>query len=134
MSNSLYDSARALAAGAGLNWVSANVKAVLVDLADYTFSASHQFLTSVPPIARVSTEALTGKAILSNGACDAADTIFLAVTGDTSEAVILYIDTGVESTSNLILYLDTVSGLPVIPNGMNIKLTWDPGTNAIFRL
>jgi hypothetical protein len=48
---------------------------------------------------------------------------FTAVTGDVSEAVILYKDTGVAATSPLIAYIDTATGLPVTPNGGDITVT-----------
>jgi len=57
---------------------------------------------------------------------DAADISYPAVTGDPAEALILYIDTGVEATSPLVMYMDTgVTGLPVTPNGGDINVTWN---------
>ena len=41
-------------------------------------------------------------------------------------------DTGSEATSPLIAYFDTVTGLPVTPNGGNINLTFDAA--GIFAL
>ena len=66
---------------------------------------------------------------------DAADFTFTAVTGDESEALIVRVDTGVDSTSRLIAFIDTFSsGMPVTPNGGNIDVTWDSGANKIFAL
>ena len=56
------------------------------------------------------------------------------MTGDPSEALLIYKDTGTEATSPLIAYIDTATGLPVTPNGGNITVTWDNGTNKIFKL
>lgn len=101
-----------------------DVKAVLVDLADYTYSAAHQFLSDVPSGARVDTSANLGTKTITNGVFDSANTTFAAATGDQSEAVILYIDTGVAGTSRLVAFYDTgVTGLPVTPNGGDIDVT-----------
>ena len=56
------------------------------------------------------------------------------MTGDPSEALVIYKDTGTESTSPLIMYIDTATGLPVTPNGGDITVTWDNGTNKIFKV
>jgi hypothetical protein len=107
-----------------------NIKAILVDLADYTYSAAHEFLSDVPGAARVAVSAnLASKTVsATTGAFDAADFAFTAVTGDPSEALIFFHDTGVEGTSRLIMLLDTgVTGLPVTPNGGDINVALDPG-------
>lgn len=101
-----------------------NVKAILVDLADYTYSAGHEFLSSVPVAGRVATSSNLGSKTTTDGVFDAADFSFTAVTGDQSEAIILYIDTGSEATSRLVAFYDTgITGLPVTPNGGDINIT-----------
>lgn len=101
-----------------------NIKAVLVDLADYTYSSAHDFLDDVPAPARVATSGNLASKTTTNGAFDAADFTFSAVTGDVCEALIIYIDTGTASTSRLVAFYDTgVTGLPVTPNGGDINVT-----------
>lgn len=103
-----------------------DVKLILVDLADYTYSAAHDFLDDVPAAARVDTSAALGSKTFTSGVFDAADTSFVAASGDVSEAVIVYHDSGVEATSFLIAYYDTgVTGLPVTPNGGDINVAFD---------
>jgi hypothetical protein len=65
---------------------------------------------------------------------DAADVTLTSVTGDISESIDIYQHTGTESTSRLICNIDTATGLPVTPNGGNIVLQWDSGSNRIFKL
>jgi len=111
------------------------VKATLVDLADYTYNAAHDFYDDVPSGARVATATLSSGKSYTNGVFDADDITFTSVTGDQSEALIIWIDTGVESTSRLVAFLDTgITGLPVTPSGGNITVTWDSGANKIFAL
>jgi hypothetical protein len=134
MANALYDAGRNAFLTGGINWTSDTIKAVLVDAADYTINlATHTSLADIPSIARVATATLASKTA-SAGVADAADTVFSAVTGDQSELVILYKDTGTEATSTLIAAIDTATGLPVTPSGGNITVTWDNGANKIFKL
>ena len=110
-----------------------NIKAVLIDLADYTYSAAHDFLDDVPVAARVATSPNLASKTFVNGLFDAADTTFSAVTGDVSEALILYVDTGSAATSRLVAFFDTgVTGLPVTPNGGDINVQWN--VSGIFQL
>lgn len=107
--------------GTGLDAV--NVKAYLIDLADYTYSAAHVFLSEVAAGAIVDSSLdLTSKTI-TNGVFDSADPVFAAASGDPSEAIILAIDTGSTATSRLIAFYDTgVTGLPVTPNSGDINV------------
>ena len=103
---------------------SEDVKAILVDLADYSYSAAHDFLDDVPAGARVAISAALDTKTITDGVFDAANFSWTAVTGDPSEAVIIFIDTGVEETSRLVAFYDTgVTGLPVTPNGGDINVT-----------
>lgn len=121
--------------GASNSSLAGTVKAILVDSADYTYSASHQFLSDVPSGARVATSSALANKTYTNGVFDADDTTFSAVTGDQSEAIILYIDTGTEGTSRLVAYEDSsITGAPVTPNGGDINLAFDNGANKIFAL
>jgi hypothetical protein len=134
MANALYDSGRNAFLLGDIDWVADTIKAILIDTADYTFSAAHDFLNDVAAGSRVATGTLANKSA-SAGVADADDLVLTAVTGDPSEAIILYKDTGVESTSALIAYIDTAaSGLPVTPNGGDITIQWSSGSNKIFKL
>lgn len=104
------------------------IKAVLIDTGAYTPSAAHDFLNDVPALARIGTpQTLSSKTVgtLGAGIFDAADITFPAVSGASAEAILLWKDTGVESTSSLIALIDQVtSGLPVTPNATNIVIVW----------
>lgn len=135
MANALYGKGREGFLDGSIDWDTDTIKVVLVDTADYTVSIDvHDNLDDVPAAARVATSAALGTKTVTLGVADAADITFTAVTGDVSEALIIYKDTGVESTSRLIAYIDTATGLPVTPNGGDITVTWDNGANKIFKL
>lgn len=122
MANAVQASAKEAMLEALLDGV--DVKLVLVDLADYTYSAAHNFLDDVPSGARVATSAaLTGKTY-TNGVFNSSAALLTSVTGDPVEAGFLFIDTGSAATSSLIAYIDTfTSGMPFTPTGGNVQVT-----------
>lgn len=124
--NSLLDSNPAI------DFDTDTIKVAMVSAA-YTPSAAHQFLSSVSGV--VGTAQTLTSPTVSGGAFDAADVTFTAVTGSQVVGLVIYKDTGVAGTSPLVAFIDQVaSGLPVTPNGGNISIAWDNGTNKIFRL
>ena len=135
MANTLYDYARQRFLEAQINWMTDVVKVVLVDTGAYTpQTAVHQYLSDIPTSARIAGPVtMTGKAT-TGGAADANDVTFTAVSGASIEAIIIYIDSGTEATSPLIAFIDTATGLPITPNGGDIIVTWDNGTNKIFKV
>ena len=135
MANALYDKARQLFLTGGIDMITDDIKCVLVDTATYTVDlVNHDFLDDIPVGERVATSAnLAGKTSV-DGVFDASDVVFTSVTGDTSEALVIYKDTGAAATSPLIVYIDVAAGLPIVPDGGNITVTWDNGADKIFRL
>jgi hypothetical protein len=134
MATGLYDIGRKGFLEGSINMSSNTIKITLVDTADYTVSLStHDFIDDVPAAARVATATFANKSTTA-GVFDADDITFTSVTGDTSEALIIWQDTGNEATSRLIAYIDTYTGLPVSPNGNNISVVFDSGDNKIFKL
>lgn len=135
MANALYDKGREKFLKGEISWNSHDIKCVLVDAADYTVNlASDEFLSSIAAGGRVATSANLGTKTTTAGVADAADITFSTVTGDPSEALVIYKDSGDPATSPLIAYIDTATGLPVTPNGGDVTVTWDSGANKIFKL
>jgi hypothetical protein len=125
MANVIYDLGRESFLKGEISWDADNIVTVLVDLADYTANvATDQFITSVPAGARVAVSGNLASKTTTDGSADAADVTFSSVTGDISEALVIYQNTGVEGTSRLIAYIDTATGLPVTPNGGDIQVQW----------
>ena len=134
MANTLYDKARQRFLQGEINWMTDTIKVLMIDKDSQAFVTSHEFLSDIASSARITTPVtLTGKAT-TGGAADSADVTFSAVSGPSIEALILYKDTGTEATSPLLAWIDTATGLPITPNGGDIIVTWDNGTNKIFRL
>jgi hypothetical protein len=125
MANALYGLGRESFLKGEISWSADNIKTVLVDSQEYTPNlATDQFLSDIPAGGRVAkTVKLTSKTTVA-GSADAADVTFSSVTGDVSEFLVIYQDTGTAGTSRLIAYIDTATGLPVIPNGGDIQVQW----------
>lgn len=135
MANAIYDKARKKFLDGDIDWLADTIKVVLVDAADYTVDlANHEFLSDIAAGARVATSAALSGKDSTAGVADAADVVLSSVSGDQSEALVIYKDTGAEGTSPLIAYIDTVTGLPITPNGADITITWSNGANKIFKL
>ena len=135
MANAIYPKYREalLDGSSNIDLNDGDVRVILIDASDYTYSSAHDFLDDVPALARVATSSALTNTTVTNGTFDADDVTFSSVTGDQSEALIIYIHTGVESTSRLVAYIDTgVTGLPVTPSGGNISLSWN--ASGIFTL
>ena len=132
MANAIYPLYKqALISGGANTSLAGTVKVALVDTGTYTYSAAHEFLSSLS--GRVGTDQTLGAKTYTNGVFDAANATFPSVTGATVESLVIYIDTGVAGTSRLVAYIDTgVTGLPVTPNGGDITITWD--ASGIFAL
>lgn len=134
MANALYPlwKEQLLQFTANNNLSTGTVKVALIDTGTYTYSAAHQFYSSASAAA-VGTPQTIGSKTYTNGVFDGADVTFTAVTGNSVEALIIYIDTGSAATSPLVAYIDTsVTGLPVTPNGGNISITFN--ASGIFAL
>jgi hypothetical protein len=135
MSNALYDKGRQAFLEGGVAYLTDNIKAVLVDSGQYTVNlATHQFLSDIAAGARIATSGNLASKTSTAGVAGAANVTWTAVTGVQSEYVILYKDTGTATTSALLAFIDTATGLPVTPNGGDITVTWDTGANKIFKL
>ena len=115
-----------MSGAANTNLTTCDIRAVLVDLADYTYSSLHDFLDDVPAAARVAVSSQLTTVTVADGTLDTDDFTWSSVTGDPSESVILYCHTGTDATARLILFLDTaLTGFPVTPNSGDINFTVD---------
>jgi hypothetical protein len=119
MPNRLYPKGKEGFLGALIDMDTDDIRAVLCRDA---YNASHEFLSSILDIVATSPQ-LTSPTIL-NGVFDSADLIYPSVGATTSTSfVVLYLSTGVASSSRLIAHIDTATGLPVTPDGTNINVS-----------
>ena len=100
------------------------VYCALVDTGTYTYSAAHQFYSSLSGVVGTDQEILTKTQ--ASGTFDGTDLTYTAVTGASAEALVLYRkNAGANTTWPLFTYIDTgVTGLPLTPNGGDVTTTW----------
>jgi hypothetical protein len=135
MANALYEKGREGFLDGSIDWDTNNIKLTLIDEADDTVDLTNDDnWDDRVAAARVATSGNLASKTVTNGVADAADVTLTSVTGDQSESIDIYKDSGTESTSRLICNIDTATGLPVTPNGGNIDIVFDSGSNKIFKL
>lgn len=63
---------------------------------------------------------------------DGGDVTFTALSGSEVGSMVIYKDTGTPSTSQLIAWIDSYTGLPFTPSGADLDITWPAA--GILRL
>lgn len=138
MANAIYPLFKEALLGASTN-VALNVNTTtdgpfcaLVDTGTYTYSAAHQFFSSLSGI--VGTDQRITSPTVTTGTLDGTDLTYTAVTGASVEALVIYRkNSGANTTWRLVAFIDTsVTGLPVTPNGGDITITWN--ASGIFTI
>lgn len=141
MTNALFDPGREGFLLGEIDYDTATIKASLVR--SYTFSAAHKFVNDATTAgASLVATGTLGTKTGTNGVADAADQTYTAVAaGAALTSILIYQASAVTgggdvaaTLQRLIAYIDTATGLPVTPNGGDITVAWDNGTNKIFKL
>jgi len=133
MANALYPKAKESFINGHINMSANTITIALVDTGVYTFNSAHQFRSDVSNSAVISDTTLSNKTI-ANGVFDADDATFTSVTGANCEALLLFQNTGIQTTSRLIAYVDSATGLPILPNGGDITVVFSSGASKIFAI
>jgi hypothetical protein len=134
MANALYDGGREGILDDSIAMASASVKALLATSGYAPNVATHRNVSDVASGNIVARSGAFASKTFTGGVFNATNVTFAAVTGSAVSYIVIYADTGTDSTSRLIALIDTATGLPVTPNGGDITITWDTGTNKIFKL
>lgn len=135
MANAIYPKAKEafLSQSPALDLDSDNIKVMLVAVAQ-AYDQAHQYVSALTPANIIARSGNLASKSVTSGVFDAADVTFVAAPAGSQCNLILYKDTGNDSTSPLIAFLDTGTGLPVTTNGGDVIVAWDNGANKIFRL
>ncbi|MDP9479046.1 MAG: hypothetical protein M3R38_25770 [Actinomycetota bacterium] len=133
MANRFYNKGLNRVLSGDLDWDAHDIRVILIDLAGYTpDTAVHEFLADVPAGARLAQVALPSRTVGVSGvgAGDAGDVVFTAVPaitgGGAAEVLVYYRFVTADADSPLIALVDTAPGLPVTPNGGDIRLQFAP--------
>ena len=141
MANALFDFFKEQLLTASVDPENDNIVVVLVDETDLTPAesppnvATDDFLDDIEAAARVATSGNLASITIVGGLYDATDITLSAVSGDPCDDVVVYDNTPVtDATRDLMVMIDTATGLPVTPNGGDITVQWDSGGNRIFKV
>lgn len=133
MANSLYNSAQAAFARGQISWETDSF-VVLLMRSGYVYSAAHTTRADLTSSAIAGELVLPATAVV-DGALDADDVVFAAVpSGAAIASVVIAKGTIGDNADPLVFYIDQGVGLPLIPDGSDVTLVWDPGANRIARL
>lgn len=140
MASSFYTKGLQKIVNGNVDLLTDTLKVMMVDTAAYAVDLDvDEFVSAIPVGDRIATSpALASKTVtIDTGVSphrvvfDAADTTFTAVTGDPSEALVLFKDTGDPATSPLIAYFDGAS-VEFTPNGNDVVCAFN--ASGILRL
>ena len=142
MSNSLFVSARAGFLAGDIAWDTDTIKVVFISKGaggnGYSALTDITFLTQIPDSGRLRmSETALGAKTTASGIADADDhtaSAVSAVANSVIGAIVLYADSGSPSTSRLIGWIDTGTGIPASPNGGDIQISWSAGASKIYML
>lgn len=134
MANEFYAKGKEKVLTAAINWLTDDIRVALVRNTYPQNLATDEFYTSIATYVVNTPASLAGKSI-TNGIYDANNVNFVSVApGDTLEGVVLYKWTGSAATSPLLIYVDTITGFPLVTNGSDVLVQWDDGAFKIFSL
>jgi len=134
MANAIYPAYKdALLTGdSDVDLTTGTIKVSLIDTDVSTYDSTDQFYSNVVAGSIISTSTIANPTV-TDGIFDGDDVTFTSVTGNQSEALMIWKDTGTTTTSRLVAWIDTgVTGLPITPSGGNIDVTWN--ASGIFKL
>jgi hypothetical protein len=131
--NLLYPTAKDLMLTGGLDMVNDPIVGVLVNV-NYSPQPYHVNLADIPVAMRVAESGTLVNRAVASGVFSADNLTVTAVYGEMVGAVVLVKQTGTESTSTLVAFLNGSPNLPVLPNGGDLIFNWDPGTFRIFAI
>jgi hypothetical protein len=130
MANAYYDLANQGLAEAAFNWVSDDMRMILLTAAYVPNLATDKFLSDITAGIVSSAVALTTKTN-NRGALGADNVTFGSIpAGDLISQGVIYKNTGVAGTSRLFLYFNVATGLILTTDGGNVVAAWGGGIVA----
>jgi hypothetical protein len=133
MANVLYDTGREGILDTTIP-MTGDIRVMLVP-STYSFVASHRYISDMGVTDNGRTTSLQNKTYTS-GVFDADNISLTATSSQACSALVLFYNTGDDTTARLIAFVDSPSlGLPVTPSvGQTVQILWDTGSNEIFKL
>jgi hypothetical protein len=142
VANAVYPKAKEGFLDGSIDLDTAVVKVALVR--GYTYGSTHEFVSDVTGASGTlhATSAALTSIDVTNGVLDAADVTFTTPATDANQHSLLIFQSSAvaggadvaASSQRVIAWIDTGTGVPIIPAGGDITVVWDSGANKIFSL
>ena len=133
MASALFNPGREGFLDGTIDWDTGDIRVMLVK-STYTPDMTDRYLSDLGAVDNGRSASLASKTV-ADGIADAADTSLTATSAVACNALVIFQHTGSDATARVIAYIDTATGLPFTPGaGGTINITWDSGTNKIFKL
>lgn len=133
MASALFNNGREGFLDGSIDWDTGDIRVMLVK-STYTYDATDEFLADLGAVDNGRSAAFSSKTV-TDGIADAGNTSLVATSAVACNALVVFQHTGVDATARVIAYIDDATGLPFTPGaGGTINITWDDGTNKIFKL
>ena len=141
MANAVFPKAKEGFLDGTIDLDTAVIKVALVR--GYTYNSAHEFVSDVEGVGTVhATSGALQNIDVTNGVFDADDITFTTPATDTNQHSLLIFQSSAvgggsdvgSSSQRLIAWIDTGTGVPIVPAGGDITVQWDSGANKIFSL
>lgn len=141
MANAVFPKAKEGFLDGSIDLDTAVIKVALVR--GYTYNSAHEFVSDVEGVGTVhATSGALQNIDVTNGVFDADDITFTTPSTDTNQHSLLIFQSSAvgggsdvgSSSQRLIAWIDTGTGVPIVPAGGDITVQWDSGANKIFSL
>jgi hypothetical protein len=132
----VYAKARAALGQGQINLLTANVEAMLVSAAYVPSPSSDQYVSTIVNSGGIVFRdyALTGKAFSISGGFQGNVPLLASIASATIiTAIVLYINTGVDSTSPLLYYSAGGTGFPFLAAGFDYAISYDQSAGGWFQ-
>ena len=122
--------ANTLPAGAG------DVRAVLIEASSYTVDPTDEFLSDIPSGARIGGPVALSGITYTDGVfnCSSPITFTAPANGHQGDAIVIFLHTGTDATSKLLLYIDSGYNLPLQTNGNDVDIQLDSGAEKLVAI
>lgn len=135
MSTFKYVKAAQLIGTAGLNLATADIAAALVSNVYAPKPTTDQYVADIPSAAIIIRSGLLTGQALTNGIFSGTIPEFDAFLSPTEvAALVLYVETGNDSLSQLIYYSSDGPGFPFIPDGFSYFIGYDQSNGGFFQV
>lgn len=141
MANAVFPKAKEGFLDGSIDLDTASIKVALVR--GYTYSSAHEFVSDVTGTGTIhATSGALTNIDVTNGVFDADDITFTTPATDANQHSLLVFQSSAvgggsdvaSSSQRVIAWIDTGTGVPIVPAGGDITVQWDSGANKIFSL